>query len=368
MQTNRMRHMTMVVFLVAFSISIFGSDVQRCTCVNGPPDYLCPSAPLLQVYIQHELYCTRYYKCINGRAIEYKCPNGLYFESVNNTCTCDFASCYRSDPCIQYVECCRCCRQQFVNTGLAPENFYICFNDGYALATTCPVAFNPCTGAFIQLVFINGKCEVPPANYLCPTAPLLQVYLQHELFCTRYYKCTDGRAIEFQCPYGLFFDTVNNTCTCDFTLCYRNDPCIQFVDNCRCCKQQFDNTGLSPENFYVCYNDGYAVATTCPLAFDPCTGAFVQLEFINGKCEVPPAMPNVHVRHACTEVAIPSLELRRNSSELPQNRYIRRIRRGNGFTVCASRLMPWALDVTVSAVTCADGLGTEGVNASEGKN
>nr|XP_040239128.2 uncharacterized protein LOC120959633 [Anopheles coluzzii] len=131
-------------------------------------------------------------------------------------------------------------------------------------------------------------CAPGPPDYLCPSAPLLQVYLPHELYCTRYYKCTDGRAIEFQCPYGLYFDTQNNTCTCDFTQCYRTDPCIVFVDSCRCCNRQFENTGLAPENFYVCYNDGYAVATTCPVALDPCTGSQVQLQFVNQKCEVPP--------------------------------------------------------------------------------
>uniref|UniRef100_A0AAG5DNP4 Chitin-binding type-2 domain-containing protein n=1 Tax=Anopheles atroparvus TaxID=41427 RepID=A0AAG5DNP4_ANOAO len=98
----------------------------------------------------------------------------------------------------------------------------------------------------------------------------------------------DGRAIEFQCPYGTYFDVQNATCTSDFTLCYRVDPCIQFIDICRCCARQFDNTGLAPPNFYVCLNDGFAEAQTCPLALDPCTNTTIQLEFINQKCEVPP--------------------------------------------------------------------------------
>ncbi|XP_058124421.1 uncharacterized protein LOC131285375 [Anopheles ziemanni] len=132
------------------------------------------------------------------------------------------------------------------------------------------------------------SCVCDPPNHLCPSAPLLQVYLQHEKFCTRFYKCTDGRAVEFQCPYGLYFDVRNATCSNDFTLCYRADPCLQFVSDCRCCVKQFDNTGLAPQNFYVCYNDGYALAQTCPLAFDPCTNTTIQLEFINQKCEVPP--------------------------------------------------------------------------------
>ncbi|XP_053676461.1 uncharacterized protein LOC128726663 [Anopheles nili] len=132
------------------------------------------------------------------------------------------------------------------------------------------------------------SCVTGPPDYLCPTAPLLQVYLNHDCFCTRYYKCTDGRAIEFQCPYGTYFNVTSQTCTSDFTLCYRPDPCIQFVDRCRCCATLLDNTGLSPENFYVCYNDGYAVAQTCPLALDPCTNTTTQLVLVNNKCEVPP--------------------------------------------------------------------------------
>uniref|UniRef100_A0A182J3N7 Uncharacterized protein n=1 Tax=Anopheles atroparvus TaxID=41427 RepID=A0A182J3N7_ANOAO len=127
------------------------------------------------------------------------------------------------------------------------------------------------------------SCVTGPPDYLCPTAPLLQVYLRHEKFCTRYYKCTEGRAIEFQCPYGTYFDVQNAMCTSDFTLCYRVDPCIQFIDICRCCARQFDNTGLAPPNFYVCLNDGFAEAQTCPLALDPCTNTTIQLEFINQK-------------------------------------------------------------------------------------
>ncbi|XP_053667997.1 uncharacterized protein LOC128718396 [Anopheles marshallii] len=161
MKNLRMWLGTVVVILVASSISIFSSNVQRCSCVFGPPDYLCPTAALLQVYLSHELYCTRYYKCTDGRAIEFQCPYGLYFDAVNNTCTCDFTLCYRADPCIQFVDSCRCCSQQFDNTGLAPENFYVCYNDGYAVATTCPVAFDPCSEETIQLEFINQKCEVP---------------------------------------------------------------------------------------------------------------------------------------------------------------------------------------------------------------
>ncbi|XP_049294250.1 uncharacterized protein LOC125769561 [Anopheles funestus] len=162
MQTSSMWFGTVVVLLIGCSITIICVDVQRCSCVTGPPDYLCPTAPLLQVYLTHELYCTRYYKCTDGRAIEFQCPYGLYFDSVNDTCTCDFTLCYRTDPCIQFVDSCRCCAQQFDNTGLAPENFYVCYNDGYAVATTCPEAYDPCNDETIQLEFINGKCEVPP--------------------------------------------------------------------------------------------------------------------------------------------------------------------------------------------------------------
>ncbi|KFB51891.1 AGAP011377-PA-like protein [Anopheles sinensis] len=129
------------------------------------------------------------------------------------------------------------------------------------------------------------SCVSGPPDYLCPTDSLLQVYLQHEKFCTRYYKCVDGRAIEFQCSYGLFFDLNLSMCTSKFTLCYRANPCLQFVDACRCCVKQFDNTGLAPQNFYVCYNDGNALAQTCPLALDPCNNTTIQLEFVNQKCE-----------------------------------------------------------------------------------
>uniref|UniRef100_A0A182N386 Chitin-binding type-2 domain-containing protein n=1 Tax=Anopheles dirus TaxID=7168 RepID=A0A182N386_9DIPT len=151
-----------VLLIVAVGISVFAVEAQRCSCVTGPPDYLCPTAPLLQVYLPHELYCTRYYKCTDGRAIEFQCPYGTYFDPKTNTCSCDFTLCYRADPCIQFVDACRCCVKQFDNTGLAPENFYICYNDGYSVAQTCPLALDPCTNTTIQLAFVNQKCEVPP--------------------------------------------------------------------------------------------------------------------------------------------------------------------------------------------------------------
>uniref|UniRef100_A0A182WXD6 Chitin-binding type-2 domain-containing protein n=1 Tax=Anopheles quadriannulatus TaxID=34691 RepID=A0A182WXD6_ANOQN len=154
---RRMRYgaVVLLVLLVAGSLAMYATNNERCTCAPGPPDYLCPSAPLLQVYLPHELYCTRYYKCTDGRAIEFQCPYGLYFDTQNNTCTCDFTQCYRTDPCIVFVDSCRCCNRQFENTGLAPENFYVCYNDGYAVATTCPVALDPCTGSQVQLQFVN---------------------------------------------------------------------------------------------------------------------------------------------------------------------------------------------------------------------
>uniref|UniRef100_A0A8W7Q3D8 Chitin-binding type-2 domain-containing protein n=1 Tax=Anopheles coluzzii TaxID=1518534 RepID=A0A8W7Q3D8_ANOCL len=163
---RRMRYgaVVLLVLLVAGSLAMYATNNERCTCAPGPPDYLCPSAPLLQVYLPHELYCTRYYKCTDGRAIEFQCPYGLYFDTQNNTCTCDFTQCYRTDPCIVFVDSCRCCNRQFENTGLAPENFYVCYNDGYAVATTCPVALDPCTGSQVQLQFVNQKCEVPPPS------------------------------------------------------------------------------------------------------------------------------------------------------------------------------------------------------------
>lgn len=139
-------------------------------------------------------------------------------------------------------------------------------------------------------------CISGPPDYQCPSATLLQVYLEHEHYCTRYYKCVDGKAMEFQCPYGLYFDLSSKICQPDFTLCYRQPPCIQFADNCRCCRSVFDNTGLAPQNFYVCYNDGSALAVTCPVAYDPCTNSTIQLEFINYKCEVPPATTPVTTR------------------------------------------------------------------------
>uniref|UniRef100_A0A182PZY5 Chitin-binding type-2 domain-containing protein n=1 Tax=Anopheles farauti TaxID=69004 RepID=A0A182PZY5_9DIPT len=180
----------MVLLAVAVSITANALYQQRCSCVTGPPDYLCPTAQLLQVYIPHEVYCTRYYKCTDGRAIEFQCPYGRYFDPLTNSCSCNFTLCYRPDPCIQFVDSCRCCLQQFVNTGLEPQNFYICYNDGYAVAQTCPVAVDPCTNTTEQLVFVNGKCEVAP-----PTC-------EHSGFDAGYATCQENVTVtvDFRLP------------------------------------------------------------------------------------------------------------------------------------------------------------------------
>ncbi|EAT41222.1 AAEL007112-PA [Aedes aegypti] len=132
------------------------------SCVVGPPDYLCPTPPTtLEVYAPHESYCTRFYKCINGKAVEGRCPSGTFFNPVQNLCCPDESLCYRANPCVLPVPGCANCANQFVNSEMLASAFFVCNCDGTGVTNQCPMAFDPCTNSTVQLVFTDGNCDPP---------------------------------------------------------------------------------------------------------------------------------------------------------------------------------------------------------------
>ncbi|KXJ80095.1 hypothetical protein RP20_CCG026641 [Aedes albopictus] len=149
--------------LIAASLPRNAAQCPTCvSCVTGPPDYMCPSPPnTFEVYFPHESYCTRFYKCVNGKAVEGRCPSGTYFNPQQNVCCPDKSLCYRSNPCVMPVPGCANCANKFVNSELMSSAFFVCNCDGTGVTTQCPAAFDLCTNSTVQLVFANGKCDPP---------------------------------------------------------------------------------------------------------------------------------------------------------------------------------------------------------------
>ncbi|XP_055536187.1 circumsporozoite protein-like [Wyeomyia smithii] len=155
------RSLTLGVFVVVLQVhTIFGQN-----CVSGPPDYLCPGIPTsLEVYLQHESYCNRFYRCNEGKAVEGRCPSGLYFNPKENLCCPEHDLCYRSSVCSLVVPGCERCAKDFVRGGVTPQDFYVCNCDGSGVPQRCGWGIDSVSKKNLTLSFINGRCENPDAT------------------------------------------------------------------------------------------------------------------------------------------------------------------------------------------------------------
>ncbi|KAL1387558.1 hypothetical protein pipiens_003247 [Culex pipiens pipiens] len=121
------------------------------------------------------------------------------------------------------------------------------------------------------LGILPQRCWRGPPSYLCPSAPTsLEVYLRHETYCSRFYKCIEGEAVEGICPLQEYFDPLSNTCLADESLCSRSKPRLVDVPGCEFCQQIF-MPSESADQFFVCRYDGFGRAERCPRAVDLCT-------------------------------------------------------------------------------------------------
>ncbi|KAL9696916.1 hypothetical protein quinque_000357 [Culex quinquefasciatus] len=133
-------------------------------CVGTGTDFMCPDPQgSLEVYVRHETYCNRFYKCIEGKPVEGRCPAGSYFNPVENLCCPDESLCYRSQPCVAPVEGCQGCVNKLIPTGVDPSEFFVCNCDGTGEGHKCPWAFDACSRTNVTLVFVNGRCQNPNA-------------------------------------------------------------------------------------------------------------------------------------------------------------------------------------------------------------
>ncbi|XP_062557827.1 spore coat protein SP65-like [Armigeres subalbatus] len=159
---ERSRSKVCVLYLALISFTVPSTIAQCLGCHVGPPDYMCPSPPsILEVYFPHNTYCTRFYKCRNGKAIEGRCPSGTFFNPQQNLCCQDESLCYRPNPCVMQVPGCGQCANKFVSSDLMASAFFVCNCDGTGVTTQCPTAFDPCGNATVTLQFTGGNCNPP---------------------------------------------------------------------------------------------------------------------------------------------------------------------------------------------------------------
>ncbi|XP_052867061.1 protein obstructor-E-like [Anopheles cruzii] len=136
---NRMR--CTVVILTAVTASIYAQSF-KCPVKDGQ--------------YEDSLQCDKYYECVDGRATEKLCPDGLVF-----------------DPTIRKIN-------------------------------KCDQPFNADCGDRLEL-------QPPRGNNLCPRR---NGFFAHpdQAVCNVFYNCIEGDATEITCTAGLHFDEYTGTC------------------------------------------------------------------------------------------------------------------------------------------------------------
>ncbi|KYB26070.1 peritrophic matrix protein 14 precursor [Tribolium castaneum] len=199
-----------------------------------PPEDRDPECPWpdplnYTVHLPHEIDCTKFYKCDHGQKVEFECPDGLHFNPELEVCDWpESAGC--EDP--------------------IPEP---CPSDDTDEPEPQPEPTPPSD--------LDPECPWPdPLNYT--------VHLPHEEDCTKFYKCDNGKKVEFDCPDGLHFNP--DLEVCDWP---ENAGCEN--QSIQCPDTQCQDTTLylpflgNPRKYIRCVA-GVEVINTCPggLVFD----------------------------------------------------------------------------------------------------
>lgn len=137
----------------------------------GHQDIRCPSNenPLTPTHLAHPSDCTKFFKCSQGYAFELNCPNGQHWNRGYSYCdSIERAHCTgNSQP-----------QQQHPQVPQWPQN---------------PV--------------------IHPAYLNCPQYDTAQsIYFPHNLSCSNFYQCKNGRAIYLSCPAGHHWNAARSYC------------------------------------------------------------------------------------------------------------------------------------------------------------
>jgi hypothetical protein len=153
----------------------------------GDPECPWPDPLNYTVHLPHETDCTKFYKCDNGKKVEFDCPDGLHFNKELEVC--DWP---------QDAGC------EDVNTPSTASPSPTPSRTPKPTTTKTPKP-SPTP---------SPKPTRPPGDPECPWPDPLNytVHLPHETDCTKFYKCDNGKKVEFDCPDGLHFNKELEVC------------------------------------------------------------------------------------------------------------------------------------------------------------
>nr|AYV99605.1 venom polypeptide [Dolopus genitalis] len=161
---------------------------------TGPAvNALCPPEedPKTPTVLPYPNDCSKFYKCLNGRAYPISCPQGLHWSTKLQRC--DWPEVAGCDPSIP--------------TTLIPE------------VTTSSATSTPSTAA--------PTTEAPKKDSRCPEDedPKIPTVLPFPNDCSKFYKCLNGIAYPVSCPAGLHWS--NDLNRCDWPEVAKCDPKLQ---------------------------------------------------------------------------------------------------------------------------------------------
>jgi len=190
-----------------------GTGTQEVT-VEAPFHPNCPAEDEGEtVHFAHEYDCARFYKCSYGRAHEHVCPGELHFNAREQVC--DYPSEAGCDP-----------NQTTVGGGLTAPQTTAGGSQTTAGGSQTTAGGSQTTAGSGQTTAGSGNTNNPvptlsqevtndtPLHPRCPAEEgEFPYHFEHESDCTKFYKCSFGRAhVEVCDPPGLHFNRDLQVC------------------------------------------------------------------------------------------------------------------------------------------------------------
>ncbi|CAL1680518.1 unnamed protein product [Lasius platythorax] len=162
---------------------------------------------------QHEINCSSYYLCSEGKKILKHCTAGLHFNVTLQICDypakpgCDLTAKFLPTTTLATCPPSGSAEKVLLPHECACELYYECV-DGNQVQRKCPNG--------LHFDRIEKDCKEPDkANcpYVCPCPSSSEkVLLPHECKCEHYYECVKGKRALRTCPNGQHFDSIQKIC------------------------------------------------------------------------------------------------------------------------------------------------------------
>jgi hypothetical protein len=195
----------------------FNYNISQCDNSTSPCEFQFECPPDGIHFFPHDDYCDKFIMCFAGFPILMSCADGLYFDRELGQCNfpeyaeCDLEVCPPENDPENII---------FLPSDNYCDKYYICYA-GEPLPFRCPegLHFNPLynTCDFIE----NANCTIegpeepegPPEPHEidCDCAESIY-FVAHPNSCEHYFICSFGRSILLDCAPGFWFDPVNFWC------------------------------------------------------------------------------------------------------------------------------------------------------------